>query len=100
MANYIAVKIDRLGIAEMSCIVGVGGGVKKLLRTAKSGREIIVVDGCPLACSKACLKKYDLSADLHIDLSILGVSKRKHEDFDQVEADSILEKLIKKLSRI
>ena len=32
MANYIAVQLDRKGIAEMSCIVGVGGNVKKLLQ--------------------------------------------------------------------
>lgn len=32
MANYIAIKIDRKEIAEMSCIGGVGGNVKKLSR--------------------------------------------------------------------
>jgi uncharacterized metal-binding protein len=53
MANYIAVRLDRRGIADMSCIAGVGGGVKKLVRTALSGRKIIVLDGCPLACSKS-----------------------------------------------
>lgn len=97
MANYIAIKIDRIGIADMSCIAGVGGGVKKLVKTANSRREIIVIDGCPLACSKACLKNLGLNADLHIDLSALGVSKKEHEDFNQTEADTILETLIEKL---
>ena len=27
MANYLAVQLDRKGVAEMSCIVGVGGNV-------------------------------------------------------------------------
>jgi uncharacterized metal-binding protein len=28
MANYLAVQLDRQGLAEMSCIAGVGGNVK------------------------------------------------------------------------
>lgn len=98
MANYIAVKLDRLGIADMSCIVGVGGGVKKLVRTALSGRKIIVLDGCPLACSRACLSHYEILPDLHIDLSSLGVSKKEHEDFSQEQADEIIEQLLLRIS--
>lgn len=39
-ANLIAIKMDREDIAEMSCIAGVGGDVKPLVKTAKSGRPI------------------------------------------------------------
>lgn len=97
MANYIAVKLDRLGLADMSCIAGVGGGVKKLVKTALSGRKIIVLDGCPLACSRACLSRYEIIPDLHIDLSKLGVAKRDHEDFNQAEADEIIDQLLLKI---
>jgi uncharacterized metal-binding protein len=93
MANYLAIQLDRLGIAEMSCIAGVGGNVKKLVKTALSGRQIIAIDGCPLACTKACLANYSLQADLAMDLSRLGVSKRQHEDFDKDQANVILEDL-------
>jgi len=98
MANYIAVRLDRLGIADMSCITGVGGGVKKLVRTALSGRKIIVLDGCPLACSRACLSHYKIVPDLHIDLSALGVSRKEHEDFNQAEADEIIDHLLLKIN--
>lgn len=97
MANYIAVKLDRLGLADMSCIAGVGGGVKKLVKTALSGRKIIVLDGCPLACSRACLSRYEIIPDLHIDLSKLGVAKKDHEDFNQAEADEIIDQLLLKI---
>lgn len=97
MANYIAVKLDRLGLADMSCIAGVGGGVKKLVKTAHSGRKIIVLDGCPLACSRACLSRYEIIPDLHIDLSKLGVAKKDHEDFNQAEADEIIDQLLLKI---
>ncbi|HOA62571.1 MAG: putative zinc-binding protein [Verrucomicrobia bacterium] len=93
MANYIAVKLDRLKVAEMSCIAGVGGDVKPLVRTAKSGRPIIALDGCPLHCAAHILKRHGLKPDKHYDLSHLNVKKRKHEDFDPEEAARVLEKI-------
>ena len=94
MANYLALQLDRMGIAEMSCIAGVGGNVKKLVKTARSGRRIIALDGCPLACSKACLSNHSLKPDLHIELTSWGVEKKQHEDFNRQQADEILEAVI------
>lgn len=99
MANYIAVQMDRTGAAEMSCIAGVGGNVKKLVQTAHSGRKIIVIDGCPLACAKACLRNHSIQPDVHVELTSFGVAKRQHEDFDKEEADEILEILGEMASR-
>lgn len=93
MANYLAVKLDRLKVAEMSCIAGVGGDVKPLVRTAKSGRPIIALDGCPLQCAAQILKRHGLKADRHYDLSKMGVKKKQHEDFDQSEAAKALRQI-------
>ena len=101
MANYLAIRLDRKGIAEMSCIAGVGGNVKKLVKLALSGRKIIAIDGCPLACVKACLKNHLISPDFSIELTSLGVSKINHTDFDHAEAERILQTLEEgKLSQI
>ncbi len=98
MANHIAVKLDRLQVAEMSCIAGVGGDVKPLVRTAKSGRPIIALDGCPLHCAAQILKRHGLKPDKHYDLSELEVKKRQHEDFDPAEAARVLEKIRRDLA--
>ncbi|MBS1271996.1 MAG: hypothetical protein MAGBODY4_01132 [Candidatus Marinimicrobia bacterium] len=45
LANAVAVSLDRAGTAEMSCIARGGGAVKSLVRTAKSGRHIIALEG-------------------------------------------------------
>ena len=94
MANHIAVKLDRLKVAEMSCIAGVGGDVKPLVRTAKSGRPIIALDGCPLHCAAQILKRHGLQADKHYDLSELAVKKRRHEDFDPTKAERVLQHIL------
>jgi len=89
MANWLAIRLDRDGVAEMSCIAGVGGGVTGLVRTAQSGRPVLALDGCVLACVSACLAGAGVSADTHLVLSEHGVKKRRHADFDPAQANEI-----------
>jgi uncharacterized metal-binding protein len=91
MANHLAIRLDRDGAAEMSCIAGVGGGVPGLVKTARSGRKILALDGCVLACARACLAREGLVPDQHVVLSEFGVKKRRHADFDVAEAASVYE---------
>ncbi|MFC0558442.1 putative zinc-binding protein [Halalkalibacter alkalisediminis] len=79
-ANMIAIKMDREKVAEMSCIAGVGGDVKPLVRTAKSGRDIIAIDGCPLSCCKHSLARHDVKPMHYFVLSDFDVPKIKGED--------------------
>lgn len=90
MANYLALRLDRTELAEMSCITGVGGNVKSLVRKALSGRKIIAIDGCRLSCSRACLGNHGVAPSLHIQLADCGVKKLSHTDFDQDEAERLL----------
>ena len=92
-AHYIALKLDRDGEAEMSCISGVGGNVPHLVNIARSGRPIIALDGCPLACTLHCLKQRGVSADYHLQLHEHGVKKKYHADFDQEHADQLAEEI-------
>ncbi len=76
LANQLAVALDRAGRAQMSCISGVGGGVPALVKLAQSGRPILALDGCPLACCQACLAKAGVQADQHVVFSALAIRKR------------------------
>lgn len=80
LANNMAVRLDRLGKAEMSCISGVGGGVAALVRTAQSGRPVLALDGCALACVKACLARAEVTPDVHLVLNREGAKKKFHAD--------------------
>ncbi|MGH8790195.1 MAG: putative zinc-binding protein [Cupriavidus necator] len=89
LANACAVRLDRSGRAEMSCISGVGGGVPALTRVARSGRPILALDGCPLACVKACLASAGVAADRHLVLNRLGATKRQHGACTEAEEQAI-----------
>ncbi|WP_223593745.1 putative zinc-binding protein [Neobacillus bataviensis] len=81
-ANMIAIKMDREKLAEMSCIAGVGGDVKPLVRTAKSGRDIIAIDGCSLSCCKSSLARHEVQPKHHLVLSDFDVPKINGKDPD------------------
>ena len=91
MANYLALQLDRAKIAEMSCIAGLGGDVKKMIKTAKQATKIIAIDGCPLSCARATLKRHGLEPASYYQLGDMGVKKLQHADFDKAKADQILE---------
>lgn len=90
LANHVAVRLDRSGVAEMSCIAGVGGDVPQLLKTAQSGRATVVLDGCPLECARHCLERHGVTPTQHHQLNLYGVRKRLHEDFDPDQAEAVL----------
>lgn len=89
LANSLAVRLDRSGLAEMSCIAGVGGGVPALVSKAASGRAILAIDGCQLHCVKACLAQHGVSADVHVTLSDHGLRKRYRSDCSAEDADEL-----------
>ena len=90
MANHIALSLDREELAEMSCIAGVGGNVPHLVKIARSGRPILALDGCHLACARSCLNQRGIEPDAHVILSNFGVRKRYHAEFDPDEAQAQL----------
>lgn len=93
LANHVAVQLDRRGLAEMSCIAGVGGDVPSLLKTAHSGRPMVVIDGCPLECARKSLERHGIVPDEHVQLGREGVRKRYHEDFDPQQAEQLIRKV-------
>jgi len=93
LANTLALRLDRVGLAEMSCIVGVGGHVAPLVNKARSGRPILALDGCPLQCVEACLNQHGLHADVHLILSQHGLRKRYGEDCTEEQSDELFEEV-------
>jgi uncharacterized metal-binding protein len=98
LANHIAVRLDRLGLAQMSCIVGVGGDVKSLVRTATAGRPVIAIDGCPLGCVERVLAAKGVRPEVMIRLHERGLRKRQHVDFDADERDAVFAEVLAELA--
>lgn len=97
LANDIAVRLDRTGRAEMSCIAGVGGDVPSLVRVARSGRPIVAIDGCPLACVRATLARHSVVPEVHHVLSDHGFRKTAHADIRLEDAGDVYEAVVESM---
>lgn len=89
LANQVAIELDRDGFAEMSCIAGIGGDVKSIVRQASNAQQIIILDGCALQCANNCLARHNISAKHHYILTDYGIKKRKKTDFNSADIDLI-----------
>ncbi|MBX9756530.1 MAG: zinc-binding protein [Pseudomonadaceae bacterium] len=98
LANTLALRLDRQGLAEMSCIAGVGGRVPSLVSKAKSGRRILALDGCPLQCVKSCLAQHDIEPEIHLILSQSGLRKRYGEDCTAEQVEALQQQLQQQLA--
>ncbi|MBI4549498.1 MAG: putative zinc-binding protein [Candidatus Omnitrophica bacterium] len=99
MANWIAVQLDRQQVAEMSCIAGIGAGIRSFVRQAREAGILIAIDGCSLQCARQCLAKERLRPDFHYDLSRFGAEKSYHQDFDEAKAAGIMQTIMRDLTQ-
>jgi len=100
LTNHLALELDRRGVAEMSCIAGVGGDVAPLVRLARSGRPVVALDGCPLACVAACLARHELQPALHVRLDQHGVRKNKKMSYDRRQAEALLPEVLARIGAL
>lgn len=94
-ANALAIRLDRHSVAEMSCIAGVGGDIPRFVQEARSGRVIIALDGCPIACARMTLARHGVAPAHHYDLSRFNVKREKDKDPD-LDVVRRIEKSIRK----
>ncbi|MFO0814096.1 MAG: putative zinc-binding protein [Gemmatales bacterium] len=79
-AGKVAYELGRTlserGIAEMSCLAGIGAA-KPLFLKKLQDREVWIIDGCPIECSQGVFAQINESVDIHIRLHDLGVRKNE-----------------------
>jgi uncharacterized metal-binding protein len=97
LANHLAVRLDREGRAEMSCIAGIGGQVKALVNklddAVQQRRPILAIDGCAQACVRSTLALHGAKPSAHIQLGAHGVRKVYHGDYSEEQARELLSDL-------
>ncbi|MGF2733852.1 putative zinc-binding protein [Marinobacter sp. DUT-1] len=93
LANNAAVRLDHEGSFEMSCISGVGGKVPALVKTARSGRPITVIDGCPLHCARACLENVGVEPDEHVLLYEFGFKKHYGQSYGDEAVEEVCDEV-------
>lgn len=94
LANTLALRLDREGEAQMSCIAGVGADLPSFVQQATSGRPILALDGCPLACVRNSLKRHNVYPDRYVQLQKHGVKKRYGQDAAEEDVERLYPRIV------
>lgn len=81
LSDGVARQLDRRGVAEMSCLPGVGAAKAHFLKKLAE-REVWVIDGCPIECSLGVFSVLNEPVDIHIRLHDLGAPLLADADLD------------------
>lgn len=99
-AGKVAYELGRTlterGIAEMSCLAGIGAA-KPLFLKKLENREVWIIDGCPIECSQGVFAQVHKNVNIHIRLHDLGV--RKNEEIpDASEFETIVQAALEQVA--
>ena len=75
IADRVARRLAHEGVAQMSCLAGIGGRVKSLMLKAENAERILAVDGCPLNCAAHTLELAGFDKFDHLELHKIGIRK-------------------------
>ena len=75
LADRVARQLNQIGVAEMSCLAGIGGRVRSLMTKGQKAQRILVIDGCPLNCARHTLELAGLKHYEHLALNDIGLRK-------------------------
>ena len=75
IADHAGRLLARDGSAKMSCLVGIGGRISGIVKSAEAADYVVAIDGCPLACATKSFEEAGISGVLSISLADLDMPK-------------------------
>jgi uncharacterized metal-binding protein len=95
LANEIALRLDRLGLAELACLTEVGAGDEN---DQSPSKPVIAISGCTTACCAAMLKRHGIEVSRSIVLAERGVAKAKHVLVDAESTERVFGQVLAELA--
>jgi uncharacterized metal-binding protein len=76
MTYRLALEMTREGRGNLFCLAGIGAHLSGFVASARDAEEMLVLDGCPLACASKNLEQADIPVRNHFIMTELGVKKQ------------------------
>ncbi|KKG12566.1 putative zinc-binding protein [Methanosarcina sp. 2.H.A.1B.4] len=94
LSNKIAVELDKQGLGNLMCTVGIGARAPGIMKSAEASDRIIAINGCPVNCATKTMELAGFKVDRTIVISELGIKKTKDRDLKEEEVAEVLEKVM------
>jgi len=99
LANEIAVRLDRLGLAELACATEVATEVGAQDGDGQgASRPVLAISGCTSGCCAAMLEQHGIDVTRSVVLAERGVAKAKHVLVDEESSERVFGQVLAELA--
>lgn len=98
IANNLMVELDKRGIGRVYCLAGVGGDLMAFVESCKEA-EVLLIDGCTIACGKKVLERHNISPKWYLVVTEMGIEKIHSFERVKEQTEEALEKALKAIGR-
>lgn len=77
LADRTARKLSKAGIGKMYCLAGLGAHVPGIVKTTEEAEDILIIDGCPVACAKKSAEAAGINSFKYVLATESGMEKGK-----------------------
>jgi uncharacterized metal-binding protein len=97
LTYQLALELTREGQGNLFCLAGVGAHLSGFVVSARDAEDMLVLDGCPLACASKNLEQADIPVRNHFIMTELGVEKKHDQSPDPVQMAQVKEAILRTL---
>jgi uncharacterized metal-binding protein len=89
LSNQASVELTQEGFGKMFCLAGIGAHLSGFVQSAKDIPELVVIDGCEVACAKKVLEEAGVPVRGYLVLTELGIEKNKNLQLTKEEIQQV-----------
>ncbi|MFQ3549053.1 MAG: putative zinc-binding protein [Armatimonadota bacterium] len=95
ITNEVAKKMDVEGKGKFFCLAGVGGHISGMIASVNGADDVVVLDGCTVACAKKIMENADINDYHYIVVTNLGIEKAHDFNISDCELNLVTEECYK-----
>ena len=97
MTYQLALELTREGRGNLFCLAGIGAHLSGFVVSARDAEDMLVLDGCALACASKNLEQADIPVRNHFIMTELGVKKQHGKSPTAGQTAKVKEAILKAL---
>lgn len=99
ISNSLAVEMQSRGMGNMSCLAAVGAGLSGYIKSAREADQLVVIDGCNVACGQKIMEATGIKDYVYFVVSNKLPDVKKEKIYDEIaeHTQALWDKLIESL---
>lgn len=89
LSNDAAKQLDQEGLGTFFCLAGLGGDVGGIIANTQGADNVVVIDGCNVACAKLACERHDIPVSRYVVVTDLGIEKGHHFELTDEQIQTV-----------